>query len=453
MGKYFGTDGIRGVVGEPIGGEALGVTLAYKTGRAAATVLTNGGGKKPRVMIAKDTRISGDMLVSALAAGLSSAGADVTILGVLPTPAVAYLTVKTGADIGVVVSASHNPYEYNGIKLFGSDGFKLSDALEARIESLIDDESGTLKPGSADLGRVHGDHDHWVAEYVDYLASKAERRFNGKIALDCANGAAFETARALFTKLGADFEIFSDKPDGININGKCGSTCIEHLQNIMASGRFGVGFAFDGDADRCLAVDERGQLVDGDMFLAICASAMKASGSLKGNAAVGTSVSNSGMEIYARENDFNFYRADVGDRNVLELMQRIGCNLGGESSGHTIFLDDATTGDGQLTAVKFLNVIAASGKTVSELVNGIPSFPQVMPSYKLTGGPAERDAIMAHPRLQEEIKRQETSLSGEGRILVRPSGTEAVIRVLVEAKTEALAAEKAYYLINFMKSL
>jgi len=448
MGKYFGTDGIRGVAGAELDAE-----LAFRAGRATATVLLQENRGRSRVMIARDTRISCDMLEAALAAGLCSAGADVTLLGVLPTPAVAYLTVKSGASIGVVISASHNPFEHNGIKLFGKNGFKLSDALEERIEQLINDDSGVIKKTGSDLGRISGDHGYWKDEYIKSLVAMSEGHYNGRIAIDCANGASTETARALFRELDAEFEVISDEPNGVNINDKCGSTHIEALRDMMKTGRFGIGFAFDGDADRCLVVDESGNTVDGDMILAVLAREMKAAGKLKGAAIVGTVNSNSGISIFAHDNGFDFHRAQTGDRNVLEMMWATGCNLGGESSGHIIFSDDATTGDGQLTAIKFLNLLTASGKTVSELVGDIPRLPQVMPSYKLTEGNEERDAIMSDPRLQEEIERQQELLAGEGRILVRPSGTEPVIRVLVEAKTEDLAAEKAEYLINLMRTL
>ena len=458
MGKYFGTDGIRGKIGEPIGNMEFDALLAYATGRAAATALISGSrdgsrGKKPRVMIAKDTRISGDMLVSAMAAGLTSAGADVIILGVLPTPAVAYLTKKSGADIGAVISASHNTYEYNGIKLFGKDGLKLSDAIEEQIEALIDDDKGILSPSIADMGRVRGNHGRWVAEYVDYIASKAETRFRGKVAVDCANGATYETARSLFMQMGVNFDIFHDTPNGVNINLNCGSTHIDALRRTMVSGGFDIGISFDGDADRCIIVDERGEVIDGDVILAVCAKEMKAQGRLRGNTVVGTVVSNSGMDVYAKKHGFDFHRADVGDRNVLEMMMITGACIGGESSGHMIFLDDATTGDGQLTAIKFLNVMAATGKTASELAAGFPYFPQVMPSCHITGGAQQKEAIMANPKLQEEIERMEKELEGRGRVLVRPSGTEALIRVLVEAETKELASEKAEYLIKLIETL
>ena len=449
MGKYFGTDGIRGVAGENLNAE-----LAFKIGRAAGAVLAHADGSKPRVVIARDTRISCDMLESALTAGLCSAGSNVTLLGVLPTPAVAYLAVKTEADMGVVISASHNPYEHNGIKMFGRDGYKLSDALEESIEEIIDAGSSVGNMTGSNLGRVSRDHGFWTNEYVRYIAGmSAGGRYNGRIAIDCANGAASETARLLFRQLDAEFEIIFDEPNGVNINVNCGSTHTGFLCDMMKTGRFGVGFAFDGDADRCLVVDENGMLIDGDMMLAVFARNMSSSGNLKGNAFVGTVVSNSGMEVFAKNNGFGFYRADVGDRNVLEKMKETGCNLGGESSGHVIFTDVATTGDGQLTAIKFLDALNQSGKTVSELVRDIPKFPQVMPSYKLTGGAAQRDAIMAHPRLRNEIEKYKEKLAGQGRVLIRPSGTEPIIRVLVEAKTEGQAMKIAKHFIDLMKTL
>ena len=448
MGKYFGTDGIRGVAGVELDAE-----LAFKAGRAAATVLSKSGHGRSRVFIARDTRISCDMLEAALVAGLCSAGADVTLLGVLPTPAAAYLTVKAGANAGVVISASHNTYEHNGIKLFGMNGFKLSDALEERIEKLIDNDNGVLRKTGYNLGKISSDRGYWTNEYIKSLVAASVGHYCGRIAIDCANGAASETARTLFRELDAEFEIIFDEPDGVNINDNCGSTYINKLQDLMKTGRFSIGFAFDGDADRCLVVDENGEIVDGDMLLAIFARDMMISGTLKGSGVVGTVVSNSGLNVFARKNGFEFHRAQVGDRNVLEMMWETGCNLGGESSGHIVFSDDATTGDGQLTAVKLLNVLVASGRSVSELVGDIPRYPQVMPGFKLTGGAEERDAIMSNPKLHKEIARLQVLLAGEGRVFVRPSGTEPLIRVLVEAKTEALAAEKAESLINLMKTL
>jgi len=457
MGKYFGTDGIRGVAGE-----ALDAELAIKIGRAVATVLIQAGNQqkpptsdyRPKVLIGRDTRISCDMLESALSAGLCSAGADVTLLGVLPTPAVAYLTTKTESDMGIVISASHNTFEHNGIKFFGSGGSKLGDAFEEYIEHLIDDDSKVYKMTGGDIGRISRDHVEWTNEYIKFLVSKSTAgRYNGRIAIDCANGAASETARLLFRQLHAEFEIIADEPDGVNINIECGSTHLNYLKDMIKTGRFSMGIAFDGDADRCLIIDEKGNTVDGDMIIAVLAREMKESGTLRGNAFVGTIVSNAGMDIFARENGFTFHRSDVGDWNVLEMMHKLNCNLGGESSGHIIFSDHITCGDGQLTAIMFLNVLTATGKTVSELVKDIPRLPQVMPSFRLTGGAEQRDRIMSSPKLAEEIKKQETALKGKGRINVRPSGTEPIIRVLVEAKTEALSMKIANNILDFISTL
>ncbi|MCL2628026.1 MAG: phosphoglucosamine mutase [Oscillospiraceae bacterium] len=457
MGKYFGTDGIRGVAGEKLDAE-----LAFRVGRAVATVLTLAGkqeqppqaGLKPRVMLGHDTRISCDMLEAALAAGLCSVGVDVTMLGVLPTPAVAYLSIVSQADMGIVISASHNTYEHNGIKMFGGDGYKLSDALEERIEQLIDDSNGIKNATGSELGTITLDHGARTNEYVKYLAAASVGgRYNGRIAIDCSNGAASETARLLFRQLHAEFEIMADEPDGLNINHDCGSMHLNYLQDMMKTGRFGMGIAFDGDADRCLIVDEKGNIIDGDMILAVLALDLKQSGKLKNNAFVGTVVSNAGMDIFARDNDFTFHRSDVGDRYVLEMMKKLDCNLGGESSGHLIYSDISTTGDGQLTAVLFLNAVIASGKTVSELVESIPRLPQVMPSFKLTGGAEQCKRILAHPLFTEEIKKQEAELNGYGRIHIRVSGTEPIIRVLVEAETMEKSTEIAGKILKIMEKL
>jgi len=457
MGKYFGTDGIRGVAGESLDAE-----LAFKVGRAAGTILMQETAKdklhtkkdRINVMIGRDTRISCDMLESALAAGLCSAGVDVTLLGVLPTPAVAYLTTKTKSSMGIVISASHNTFEHNGIKMFGSDGVKLSDALEGCMEKLIDDDADVYRMTGGDLGVIIRAHSEWTSEYVRFLASAAiAPRYPGRIAIDCANGAASETARLLFREIHAEFEIIADEPDGININIDCGSTHLDYLGDLMKSGRFDIGIAFDGDADRCLILDEKGNIVDGDMILAVMAHSMRDAGTLKGDAFVGTIISNAGMDIFARENGFTFHRADVGDKNVLDMMNDLGCNLGGEASGHVIFTDHMTCGDGQLTAIKFLNVLARSGKSVSELVCDIPRLPQIMLSFPLTDGAEQRDRVLSHPKLADEISRQEGVLDGFGRINIRPSGTEPIIRVLVEAKTEAFSMEMAQGIVDFMGTL
>lgn len=449
MGKYFGTDGIRGVVNETLDAE-----LAYKVGCAAATVLLELRDQKPLILIGKDTRISSDMLEAALVAGICSGGADVLLLGVLPTPAVAWLTVKLNAGMGIVISASHNPFEHNGIKIFNHMGFKLSDALEEKIERMMDGELPCHRMTHGKLGRVRRDDGRGTDMYVDYLAGSAQGAYNGmRIVVDCANGAAAHTAGRLFSKLDIDFELLHDHPNGVNINDCCGSTHIEHLRSIVKAGGFDLGFAFDGDADRCLCVDERGEVVDGDRMMAVLGRAMKQKGLLKNDAIVATVMSNLGFHEFARENGINLLCAAVGDRNVMEMMIDRGCNLGGENSGHIIFLDDATTGDGQLAAVKFLSVVAASGKKVSELTAAVPQYPQVLLNCPIAGGNAAKDAVMSSSALRAAIELEETKLGGGGRVLVRPSGTEALIRVMVEAKTEKTALEAANNLINMIKSL
>ncbi|MDR1330362.1 MAG: phosphoglucosamine mutase, partial [Oscillospiraceae bacterium] len=334
MGKYFGTDGIRGVANE-----TLDARLAYLTGFAAASVVGAGTSGRPRALIGKDTRVSSDMLEAALISGLCSGGADAVPLGVLPTPAVAYLARKTGADMGIVISASHNPYEHNGIKIFDSLGFKLSDELENEIEQLIDLPEKLCPHTRAQLGRViRGGTGE--AEYVEHLVRRAHGGPAGiKIAADCSNGAASFTARRLFHTLGADAKLIHNRPNGVNINQNCGSTHIDSLRRAVTRGGFDVGFAFDGDADRCLIIDELGGLIDGDALLAVCARDMKTRGDLKNNAVVGTIYSNSGLDEFGRREGIEVLRADVGDRNVLEMMLSRGVCLGGEASGHTIFLD------------------------------------------------------------------------------------------------------------------
>ncbi|SHH62054.1 phosphoglucosamine mutase [Sporobacter termitidis DSM 10068] len=449
MGKYFGTDGIRGVVNE-----TLDAQLAYKVGCAAATVLLNGQEKRPLILIGKDTRISSDMLEAALIAGICSGGADVMPLGVLPTPAVAYLTVRLEAQMGIVISASHNPFEHNGIKIFNGQGYKLPDALEERIERMIDGAEPCLVKTHGGLGRVISDDGRGAEMYIDYLAGAVGGEIRGlRVAIDCANGAASETAGRLFSKFGIDFELLHDHPNGVNINDGCGSTHIDSLCRIVTAGGFDLGLAFDGDADRCLCVDEKGEVVDGDKMMAIMGLAMKERGALKNNAIVATVMSNIGFHEFAGKNGIELLCAAVGDRNVLELMLERGCNLGGEQSGHIIFLDDATTGDGQLAAVRFLSVVSASMKAVSALAGAVPQYPQVLQNAKITGGNAAKDAIMSSPRLKEAVAQEEKRLGGTGRILVRPSGTEALIRVMVEAKTEETASEAASKLINMIKSL
>ena len=449
MGKLFGTDGIRGVVNA-----GLDAALAYQVGLAAAAVMAEEkGGGQPRFAIGKDTRISSDLLEGALIAGLCSAGADVLHLGVIPTPGVAWVTVDTGCDAGVVISASHNPFEHNGIKIFNGQGFKLSDALEERIEDIILNHKEVPHKTGADLGRVVYADAKESQDYIDHLVSTISTDLSGlKILVDCANGAASATAGRLFDRfddLHAD--IINADPDGVNINSGCGSTHLEGLKAMVKAGSYDLGVAFDGDADRCLMVDETGEEIDGDQVIAACGLELMGRGELPGGAIVGTVMSNLGLHKFCREHDMELFCTSVGDRNVLEKMEEQGWVLGGEQSGHTIFRRYATTGDGQLTALQFLDLLCRSGKRASELVAGCQRFPQVLINIPVADK-AKKEAIMAAQSIRDAVVEQETALAGSGRVLVRPSGTEALIRVMVEAATQADAQKVAEHLANVIKN-
>ena len=437
MGKLFGTDGIRGVVNETLDG-----ALAFRTGQATAVSLKKEKNEQPTVLIGMDTRISSDMLEHALTAGLCTCGANVIKLGVIPTPAVAYLTVKLGADAGIVISASHNPFEYNGIKIFSGEGFKLNDALEEEIEELILEDGQLPLATHGDIGRVQ-DGRKYMDLYIDHLASTVGSLSGLKIAVDCANGASSMTAEKLFSKFDLDVTFLSNCPNGVNINDGCGSTNLRQLSEVVKTGGFDLGLAFDGDADRCLAVDENGREIDGDQIMSLCAVSLREKGKLKNDGFVATVMSNLGLHKFAREHELNLLCAPVGDRFVLEMMQKEGMQLGGEQSGHIIFLDHMTTGDGQLAALQFLSIVCASGKKVSELANLVTRYPQVLINVKGPHSNQEKAALLENPQLKQTIAAAEEKLAGEGRILVRPSGTEALIRVMVEAGTQELADEIA----------
>jgi phosphoglucosamine mutase len=430
VGKYFGTDGIRGIVND-----GLDAMLAFKVGQAAAMVLSERKEGKPLFTIGKDTRISCDMLEAAIKAGLCSAGANVMPLGVIPTPAVAFITKDCGADAGIVISASHNPYEDNGIKIFNGNGFKLSDELECAIEYLLDNEEKLVRKKNGNIGHEVSGGQKYVCRYVDHVVSAAEGSIGKlKIIVDCSNGAASRTVSDIFGRFPLELELIKDHPDGVNINDGCGSTHPELLQRLVVAGGFDLGLAFDGDADRCIAVDENGSVVDGDKIMAICGVAMKSKGKLAKNSIVATVMSNMGFHSFTAARGINLECTSVGDRNVLEMMLKGGYNLGGEQSGHLIFLDDSTTGDGQLAAVKFLSVVSECGKPLSELVSEIPTYPQILKNVAISGGNEAKDALMSDPGLLRAIMEEEKKLGGKGRILVRPSGTEALIRVMVEAE-------------------
>lgn len=428
MGRLFGTDGARGIAVTELTCE-----LAMNIGRAAAIVLTKQKTHKgkARILIGKDTRISSDILESALIAGITSVGADVELLGVVPTPAVAYLVRYYGADAGVMISASHNSVEYNGIKLFSSTGFKLPDDVENEIEALILDtpEKMTLVDGS-DVGRVRTMYGA-VSEYNEHIQSTVGGKFQGLlVAIDCANGSASATAESLFYKFGAEYVYINNEPDGLNINDKCGSTHIEQLVELVKKRGCDVGFAFDGDADRCLAVDEKGNIIDGDKLIAILSRYMKEMGTLKNNTAVVTVMSNLGFHRFMNENKIETVCTKVGDRYVLEEMMKHNYSIGGEQSGHIIFPEFNTTGDGLITAVQTLKVMKKWNKPLSEMNHLMVTYPQILKNVRVYSKNGWQDNEL----ISDSIKAGEEEMGSDGRILVRASGTEPLIRVMGEGK-------------------
>ncbi len=436
MGRLFGTDGARGVAITELTCET-----AMLIGRAAALVLTkNITDRKPKIFIGKDTRISSDVLEAALCAGICSVGADAVKLGVVPTPAVAWLIREKGADAGVMISASHNSVEFNGIKLFASTGYKLPDAVEAEIEALILDTPGEIPLKShTEIGRIT-DYTTAQDDYIDYIVSCIDTRLDGTyLALDCANGSSSATAQKLFEKLGAKVDMLSAEPDGTNINDNCGSTHMENLMAYVPAHGCDAGLAFDGDADRCLAVDEKGNLVDGDKLIAIAAYSMKQKGTLKNNTAVVTIMSNLGFFRFAEREGIATAATKVGDRYVLEEMLAKGYNIGGEQSGHIIFLDHASTGDGQLSGAKTIETLVNSGKKMSELAEIMECFPQMMLGVRIK--PEHKNVWREDEKVKAVMAEYEEKLGSDGRILVRESGTEPLIRVMVEGKDAALMEE------------
>lgn len=449
MGKLFGTDGIRGVVGTGLTAE-----LAFHVGQAVTAVLREELGHKPLITIGKDTRISSDMLEAALSAGICSAGGDVLLLGVIPTPAVAFLTVQEKADAGVVISASHNPYEYNGIKIFNSQGYKLPDAMENRVEELILRHSELPVMSAGDLGRCRNGAQEMHDDYIGYLLDTICCDLSGlRVLVDCANGAAAATAPDLFQRLPVMADFINIDPDGININSGCGSTHLEQLSAMTVAGKYQLGIAFDGDADRCLLVDEKGNTIDGDKIMAVCGKALRQEGKLTNNAMVATVMSNLGLHEFCRSEQIQLVCTDVGDRHVLEKMLECGYRIGGEQSGHMIYTEYATTGDGQLTSLQFLQILHRSGKKASDLVSCCAQYPQVLINVAVSPQRGVKEQIMASEELREAVKEQTQKLGDDGRILLRPSGTEALIRVMVEAKTEEMANQYAETLVNVVKSL
>ena len=438
MGRLFGTDGVRGIANT-----YLTCEKAMEIGRAAAAVLSAGSHtQKPLVLVGYDTRLSSDMLASAISAGLCSVGANVLNLGVVPTPAVAYLIGRYNAQAGVMISASHNPAEFNGIKIFNSEGYKLADALEDRIESMVLDGTPAIELASpTELGTVRYSTTA-TQDYIEHICTTIPHDLTGlRICMDCACGSASATARTLFTKLGADIHVLSDTPDGLNINKDCGSTHLGQLKKAVLDGKYDAGLAFDGDADRFLAIDELGNEIDGDMIMAILSLDMKARGTLAKNTVVGTIMTNFGFGKFCRENDINFVATKVGDRYVLEEMLLEGYCFGGEQSGHVIFKEFASTGDGQLTAVQLLAHVKRSGKKLSELAKVMTRYPQHMVNIHVS--PEGKLAFYTDESVKEVLDDAKNQLGNTGRLVVRPSGTEPLIRIMTEGEDDEKVADLA----------
>lgn len=432
MGKYFGTDGVRGVANSELTPE-----LAFKLGRFGGYVLTKEH-SRPKVLIGRDTRISGHMLEGALVAGLLSIGAEVMRLGVISTPGVSYLTKALGAQAGVMISASHNPVADNGIKFFGPDGYKLSDEQELEIEQLMDLELDELpRPVGADLGQVN-DYFEGGQKYLQYLKQSVDEEFTGlHIVLDCAHGATSSLATHLFADLDADTSTMGASPNGLNINDGVGSTHPEALAAFVKEKGADLGLAFDGDGDRLIAIDEKGNIVDGDQIMYICAKFLKERGQLKQGTVVSTVMSNLGFYKGLEEHGVQSVQTAVGDRYVVEEMKKNGYNLGGEQSGHIIFLDYNTTGDGLLTGLQLANIMKATNKPLSELAEEMKKFPQVLVNIRVT----DKHHVTDNEKVKAVIEQVEAEMNGNGRILVRPSGTEPLVRVMAEAPSAELCEE------------
>lgn len=445
MGRLFGTDGVRGVANSELTAE-----LAYKLGQAGAYVLTAETKHVPKILVGMDTRISGDMLEAALVAGICSVGAEAICLGVLPTPAIAYLTRLYKADAGVVISASHNPAEFNGIKFFNNMGYKLPDATEERIEAIILEQAEELpRPTGKDLG-FKSIIESAKDDYEAFVKKSIDGNLEGlKIAIDCANGAAFEVAPVTLFDLGAEVSVINNDPDGININKGCGSTHLGELQKFVVESGADLGLAFDGDADRVLAIDEKGNTIDGDQIMAIIGLELKKKGKLAKDTIVATVMSNLGFDIMAKREGLRIEKTKVGDRYVLEEMLNKGYVLGGEQSGHIIFLEHNTTGDGLLTGVQLAKVLKDSGKKMSELAGVMQILPQVLKNAKVSN--ANKHSYMEDEVIARMCKELEEEFHGEGRVLIRPSGTEPLVRVMIEGKDQEYISKRAVELVKVIE--
>lgn len=449
MRKYFGTDGIR-----RIANTELSPMFVYKVAKAGAYVLSKHTNHAPTILIGRDTRISGTLIESALTAGFLSFGANVKLIGVVPTPAIAYLTRKLNADASVVISASHNTFEFNGIKFFSNKGMKISDEIEEEIEEVID--SGKIEELTAVNEKIGVSQicENLVEEYIQFFIDIFKQEMpeipsNFMVGIDTANGATYKVAEKIFTKLGINYKIINNNPDGININHKCGSTHLEQIQQYVVENQLNLGIAYDGDGDRCLLIDEKGNIIDGDITLATMAEYFKEKGKLKNDILVATVMSNLGLTKFCEEKNINLKRTKVGDRYVLEEMLKEDDTIGGEQSGHIIFLDYNPTGDGILTSLMMIKVILEKKLTMSELAKKVTIYPQVLINAKVNSekkNKYEKDEI-----IKQEIQELEKEFEGNGRVLIRPSGTEPLIRVMIEGENQQIITQKAQQLANLIE--
>ena len=450
MRKYFGTDGIRRIANTELTPE-----LVYKVAKAGAYVLSKHTDHTPTIFIGRDTRISGTLIESAMIAGFLSYGANVKTLGVMPTPAVAYLTRKFKADASVVISASHNTFEFNGVKYFSNKGMKIPDSLEEEIEEVM--ESGKLEEltASNDKIGVSENREDLLEEYVFFFRKIFEDKMldylddNFRVVIDTANGATSKVAPKVFKALGINYDVINDSPDGININKECGSTHIENLAKVVVEKGYNLGIAYDGDGDRCLCVDEKGNIMDGDIILAITSKYLKEEGRLKNDTIVATVMSNLGLKKYCKENGLNFVQTNVGDRYVLENMLENGYNLGGEQSGHIIFLDYNPTGDGILTSLMLTEILLKTKKKASELASIITIYPQVLVNAKVSGD--KKYSYMEDKVIKAKIEEIEKEFADSGRVLIRPSGTEPLVRVMIEGENQEVLDKRAHELADLIE--
>ena len=447
MSRLFGTDGVRGVANDE-----LTPLLAMQLGQAGSYVLTKENKHKPTIMVGCDTRISGDMLANALMAGICSVGANAVYVGVIPTPAVAYLTRKYKVDAGVVISASHNPVEFNGIKFFDGEGYKLPDALEDEIETIIKSGMNEIKfPIGSNVGKIKYRTDA-REEYINHSVQSVNVDLSGlKIVVDCAEGAAYYTSVEALRDLGGNIVPLHNMPDGTNINANCGSTHMQELQARVVYEKADIGLAFDGDADRLLAVDEMGNIVDGDQIMAIVGMHMKENHELVNDTIVATVMSNLGFFLMGEKNGIHMEQTKVGDRYVLERMKEIGASLGGEQSGHIIFLKENTTGDGLLSALHLLKVIVETGKKLSELAGIMEVLPQALVNAKVPNH--KKEHYMEYPEIADAIQKLNNKFAGEGRVLIRPSGTEPLVRVMIEGKNQQMIEKDAEQLAELIQNI